>query len=69
MNPTVTNVSERNVLSPNGNVSKAIVLSYKVGDYGPFTLVTTQQEIASGAALQAMQQFASSLAGLPTVTG
>lgn len=68
MNPTVTGVTERNVLSPNGVVSKAVVLTYKVGTYGPFTLVTTQQDIASGAAAQAMQQFASSLATLPTVT-
>lgn len=67
MNPIVTNVSERNVLSPNGQVSKAIVLSYKVGTYGPFTLVTTQDAIANGGAMQQMQAFANSLAQLPQV--
>lgn len=68
MNPTVTGVSERNVLAPNGIVSKQIVLTYKVGTYGPFTLITSQADIASGKALQDMQQVASSLATLPTVT-
>lgn len=68
MNPTVINVSERNVLAPNGVVSKAVALTYKVGTYGPFTLVTTQADIASGKAAQEMQQFAASLATLPTAT-
>lgn len=68
MNPTVVNVSERNVLAPNGNVSKAIVLTYKVGAQGPFTLITTQDEIANGGALQKMQAFANNLAQLPLQT-
>lgn len=68
MNPTVTGVTERNVLAPNGNVSKQVVLTYRVGTYGPFTLVTSAQDIASGAALQQMNQFAASLGTLPIAT-
>lgn len=68
MNPTVTAVTERNVLQPNGIVSKAVVLTYKVGTYGPFTLITSQADIASGKAVQDMQAVASSLATLPTAT-
>lgn len=67
MNPRVTNVSERNVLGPNNTVQKAVVLTYYVGQHGPFTLVTNQQDINSGAAAAAMQAFAGSLASLPGV--
>lgn len=66
MNPRVTNVTEKTVLGPNATVTKAIQLTYYVGDYGPFTLVTNQADINSGAARQAMQNFANSLTTLPT---
>ena len=64
MTPTVVRVSEQNSLDRGNNVVKAIVLTYYVGKQGPFTLVTNQVDIASGAAMRAMQSFADSLAVL-----
>ncbi len=66
MNPRVTNVGEQNVLGADGKVAKAIKITYYVGDHGPFTLLTNQQDLNSGAALQAMRNFANTLATLPT---
>lgn len=66
MQPKITNVSERNTLGRNNVITKALVITYMVGDFGPFTLVTNQQDLNSGAALLAMQQFAATLANLPT---
>jgi hypothetical protein len=68
MNPTVTNVTERNTIDNRNQIMKAIVLTYYVGKLGPFTLVTTQIDIQSGAAQLAMQNFANTLAGLPGLT-
>ena len=65
--PRVTNVSERSTLDNRNVVTKAIVLTYYVGQHGPFTLVTSQMEIDSGAAAAKMQAFASSIAMLPGV--
>jgi hypothetical protein len=65
MQPVIINVTERSTLSARGAVQKAVVLTYNVGTYGPFTLVTSQDEIANGTALQKMQSFAASLATLP----
>ena len=66
MNPRVTNVAEQNVLGPDNRVTKAIKITYYVGEHGPFTLLTNQQDLNSGAARQAMQNFANTLATLPT---
>lgn len=66
MKPIVTNVTEQNILGANGQISKGIVLTYKVGMFGPFTLITNQTDVQSGAAMTQMQQFATSLAQLPT---
>lgn len=65
MEPRVTNVTERNVLGQNQQVMKAIVLTYYVGPHGPFTLITNQADLNSGAARLAMQQFAHTLNTLP----
>jgi len=65
MQPVVLNVSERRTLSARGAIQSAIVLTYQVGPFGPFTLVTSQEEIANGTAAQKMQAFAASLATLP----
>lgn len=69
MTPTVTGVSERKTLDTRGAISSALVITYMVGDLGPFTLVTTQTDLASGKANQDMQAFASSLGTLPGVQG
>jgi hypothetical protein len=66
MQPRVTNVKEQNAIAPNGQVTKVILLTYYVGTYGPFTLQTNQADLNSGAATQAMQAFANTLATLPT---
>ena len=65
MQPRVTAVREQNSLSASGQVVKVIVLTYYVGTYGPFTLVTNQADLASGAAVQKMQAFANTLGTLP----
>jgi hypothetical protein len=65
MQPRVVNVREQNSLGANGRVTKVVVLTYYVGTYGPFTLVTNQTDLASGAATQQMQAFANTLATLP----
>jgi hypothetical protein len=68
MQPVIINVTERNTLSPRGAITKSVVLTYNVGSFGPFTLVTSQEEISNGTALQKMQQFAASLGSLPQTT-
>jgi hypothetical protein len=68
MIPTVTNVTERNSIDNRNQIRKVIVLTYYVGTLGPFTLVTNQLDIQSGAAQLAMQNFANTLAGLPGLT-
>lgn len=65
MQPRVTSVREQNSLGTNAQVVKVIVLTYYVGTYGPFTLITSQAEISSGAAVQRMQDFANTLGTLP----
>lgn len=69
LTPTIVNVREQNALGSNGRVQKAIVITYKVGEHGPFTLVTNAGDIASGAAQTQMTQFANTLATLPGVNG
>lgn len=68
MQPRVTNVREQNALGTNGKITKVNVLTYYVGTYGPFTLVTNQQDLSSGVATQQMQAFANTLAALPMAT-
>lgn len=68
MAPEVLSVSERKILNKNGTISTGLSISYRVGVHGPFTLLTTQQDIASGVAAQAMQNFANQLATLPQST-
>lgn len=60
--PVIVSATEQNTIGPNRQIVKAVVLRYTVGDYGPFTLVTTQADIQSGVAMQSMQTFANSLA-------
>lgn len=67
MQPQVISVTERNILAGNNTVQKALVITYRVGVHGPFTLVTNEQDINSGAALQTMQAFANTLAMLPAI--
>jgi len=66
MTPRVTGIRETRVVGPNGQITTAIVITYMVGTYGPFTLTTNQQDIDSGAANAAMQKFAATLGTLPT---
>ena len=66
MNPVVLAVQEARGIDSAGRPIKTLVVQYKVGPYGPFTLETTQMELQSGAAMQKMQAFASTLANLPT---
>lgn len=63
--PMVVSVTEQNTIGPDRKLVKAVVLRYTVDGDGPFTLVTTQADIASGVAKAAMQTFANSLANLP----
>lgn len=63
--PVVVSATETNTIGPNRQIVKAVILKYKVGDDGPFTLVTSQSDIQSGVAAAAMQTFANSLALLP----
>lgn len=65
MTPRVIGVRENRTVNPNGTIGAAIVITYMVGTYGPFTLTTTQQDIDSGAANQALQKFAATLGTLP----
>jgi hypothetical protein len=69
MNPKVVNVREQNTIGQNGQIIKAVVLTYMVGTQGPFTLITNQADLQSGAAATAMQNFANTLALLPGITG
>ena len=66
MTPNVIGIRETRVVGQNNVISNAIVITYRVGAYGPFTLTTTQQDIDSGAAMAAMQRFAATLGTLPT---
>jgi len=65
MNPQVIGVQEARAIDAVGRPTKSIVVTYKVGPYGPFTLNTTQIDLQSGAAMQQMQAFAATLANLP----
>lgn len=65
MQPVVISVQERNIVGANLVITTALVVSYKVGELGPFTLVTTQTDLQSGKALTQMQQFAATLGTLP----
>jgi hypothetical protein len=69
MNVQVIGVREQQTLNQAGQIVKTIVLTYKVGNQGPFTLLTTQQDINSGAAALAMQNFANSIGTLPGLAG
>ncbi len=69
MTVKVTNVREQNTLGQNGQIQKVVVLSYMVDTQGPFTLITNQTDLQSGAAQQAMQNFANTLGLLPGLQG
>lgn len=69
MTPKVTNVAERNTMDARGAIVKGIVLTYYVGQNGPFTLVTTQIDIDNGVANAKMMAFAQSISMLPGVNG
>lgn len=66
MEPKVISVSERKILGPNQQIMNALVVTYTVGSYGPFTLTTNAIDLGNGNALSAMRQFAATLATLPT---
>lgn len=61
----VTGVSEQNTIGPDRKTIKAVILRYTVDGDGPFTLVTTQADIAAGVANTSMQTFANALGTLP----
>jgi hypothetical protein len=63
--PQITGVRETQTIGPNRQLQQAVILSYMVGSDGPFTLLTNQQEINNGLALQKLQAFANSLSTLP----
>jgi hypothetical protein len=65
MGVKVVSVKEQNTIGANGQITKAVVLTYMVGTQGPFTLVTNQTDLQSGAAALAMTNFANTLALLP----
>jgi hypothetical protein len=65
----VIKVGEASALDQAGKLVKAVVLSYMVGDQGPFTLNTTQADLLSGVAKTQMEQFAATLALLPGLGG
>lgn len=67
MTPKVVSVREQNSIGQNGQVQKVVVLTYMVGTHGPFTLITNQTDLQSGAAAQAMQNFANTINLLPGV--
>lgn len=65
MLPVVTDITERKAVDQKRNITTAIVVTYKVGDFGPFTLITNQQEMQNGQAQAKMQAFARTLQQLP----
>jgi hypothetical protein len=69
MNVKVTGVRAQNTLTASNQIQQSIVLTYYVGNQGPFQLITTQQDLNSGAATTAMQNFANTLALLPGLEG
>lgn len=66
MVPKIIGVTEGRAIDPAGRVSKVVVVQYRVGTYGPFTLETSQVELDNGVAQQKMQAFANTLGNLPT---
>lgn len=68
MSPRVLGVAEARRLDGAGRTTTVLVVTYNVGTLGPFTLDTTKEELASGAATAKMQQFATSLGNLPLDT-
>lgn len=60
-------MKETTSLDRGGHLVKKLNVTYMVGSLGPFTLVTTQADLQSGAALQEMQKFAVTLGTLPGV--
>lgn len=66
LQPKVISATEGTAIGPNKQLIRTVILTYMVGDFGPFKLSTTQADIQSGAAMTAMTTFANSLAALPT---
>lgn len=66
MTPTVTGVTEGRAIDPAGRVAKVVVVQYRVGTFGPFTLETSEAELSNGNAMQKMQSFANTLGQFPT---
>lgn len=65
MNVTVLGITEGRAVDAAGRSTKILVMTYKVGSLGPFTLETNAAEISSGAALQRAQAFAQAINTLP----
>lgn len=65
MNPKVIAVKEGRAIDAAGRVATVLNVSYTVGSFGPFTLVTSAGDLANGNAMRQMQQFAASLGQLP----
>jgi hypothetical protein len=63
--PVVTSVKESQAVGPDRRLKSVVVVSYMVGNDGPFTLTTTQAELANGIAQQQMNAFAATLSSLP----
>jgi hypothetical protein len=66
MSPKIISVKEQRALDPGGAVRAVLNVTYTIGTYGPFTLLTTWTDLQSGAAMQTMQQAAATLNMLPT---
>ena len=69
MNPKVIDVKESRAIDAAGRISTVIVMTYTVGTYGPFSLVTNATDISNGQAMVKMQAFANTLGQLPTSQG
>lgn len=69
MTVKVTNVREQNTLNRANQIVQSIILTYFVDQQGPFTLVTNQADLNSGAANTQMQNFANTLGLLPGLQG
>jgi hypothetical protein len=67
MNYRVTKVSETDGLDANGRLQKMIVVTYTVGEHGPFTAQFTKDEFAAGAVQGKLNEFAQNLLLLPGV--
>lgn len=69
MTPKVIAIKEGRAYDAAGRILTVVNVTYTVGDFGPFTLVTNSTEINNGQATLKMQAFANSLNQLPVSQG